>query len=299
MIGRVSDIDLRLLRVFATVVESGGFAVATAKLNVAESTISQHMSDLERRMGLRLCERGRAGFRLTDTGEEAYAATVALLAELDGFRDRLAALSPTMAGRFPIGLPDAIATFEGGRIAAALGRFLIRAPALHPVVAVLSPRDLERQVMDGKLACAVAPEHRRVAGLEYRPLFAEPNLLYCGAGHPLFARPDADIAEADIDASARISRGYLERFDAHLFANDHYAATVTETEAAAILILSGAFMGFLPTHYAQQWVEAGRMRPLLPHRYAFLSQFHLIARRTSAVSPLVELFADCLARDET
>ncbi|MFY8155210.1 MAG: LysR family transcriptional regulator, partial [Hyphomicrobiales bacterium] len=99
MIGRVSDIDLRLLRIFREVVEAGGFAVATAKLNVAESTISQHMTDLEKRLGVRLCERGRAGFRLTDVGQEVYEATMELLHDLDRFRDRLQEASAQVSGR--------------------------------------------------------------------------------------------------------------------------------------------------------------------------------------------------------
>ena len=78
MIGRLSDIDLRLLRIFVSVVDAGGFSLATAKLNVAESTISQHMTDLEKRLGMRLCERGRAGFRLTADGEQVYKATIDL-----------------------------------------------------------------------------------------------------------------------------------------------------------------------------------------------------------------------------
>ena len=69
VIGRLSDLDLRLLRIFVAVVESGGFSLASARLNVAESTISSHMADLEKRLGMRLCERGRSGFRLTDDGE--------------------------------------------------------------------------------------------------------------------------------------------------------------------------------------------------------------------------------------
>ena len=78
MLGRVSDIDLRLLRVFVSVVEAGGFSLATARLNVAESTISTHMSDLEARLGIRLCERGRGGFRITQRGQEVYQETLAL-----------------------------------------------------------------------------------------------------------------------------------------------------------------------------------------------------------------------------
>ena len=71
-ISSVTDIDIRLLRVFKTVVECGGFSAAEVELNIRRAAISQHMADLERRLGLTLCRRGRAGFRLTDEGRLAY-----------------------------------------------------------------------------------------------------------------------------------------------------------------------------------------------------------------------------------
>src|ERR1700736_933953 len=98
MIGRLTDIDVRRLRDFAAVVEAGGFSLATARRNVAESTSSQQMSDLESRLGMRLCERGRSGFQLTRNGEEVYKATVELLEDMTRFRDRLALLGSEMAG---------------------------------------------------------------------------------------------------------------------------------------------------------------------------------------------------------
>lgn len=63
--GQIADIDLRLLRVFRAVVESGGFAAAELELNVGRSVISRHIKDLETRLGLALCRRGRGGFALT------------------------------------------------------------------------------------------------------------------------------------------------------------------------------------------------------------------------------------------
>ncbi len=63
MLANLSEGDLRLLRVFAKVVEAGGFSAAQIELNVSQSTISTHMTALEQRLGVRLCERGRAGFQ--------------------------------------------------------------------------------------------------------------------------------------------------------------------------------------------------------------------------------------------
>ncbi len=64
----LGDTELRLLRVFASVVQYGGFSSAQTALGMTQATISTHMRHLEDRLGLRLCSRGRSGFLLTDEG---------------------------------------------------------------------------------------------------------------------------------------------------------------------------------------------------------------------------------------
>ena len=72
VLGQVSDMDLRLLQVFKAVVECGGMAAAELELNIGISTVSRHVKDLETRLGLVLCRRGRAGFALTAEGQRVY-----------------------------------------------------------------------------------------------------------------------------------------------------------------------------------------------------------------------------------
>ena len=69
---RISDADLRLLRVFAAVVDCEGFAGAQALLGLSASSISGYIAALEQRLGMRLCNRGRGGFSLTEKGAAIY-----------------------------------------------------------------------------------------------------------------------------------------------------------------------------------------------------------------------------------
>lgn len=68
LLAQVGDFEIRLLRLFKTVVECGSFTAAEGRLGITRSAISLHMNDLEKRLGMRLCQRGRAGFSLTDEG---------------------------------------------------------------------------------------------------------------------------------------------------------------------------------------------------------------------------------------
>jgi DNA-binding transcriptional LysR family regulator len=64
-------------------------------------------------------------------------------------------------------------------------------------------------------------------------------------------------------------------------------------EAQLILVLSGAFIGYLPAHYAQGWVERDELRALRDEHYAYNSAFYLVTQR-GAESPLIQRFAAVL-----
>ena len=53
------------------------------------------------------------------------------------------------------------------------------------------------------------------------------------------------------------------------------AATVSDMEAMAHLVLSGQFIGFLPVHYAAMWTRTDRMRAILPGRFTHTSTFEI------------------------
>jgi len=76
---QLSGLDFKLLRVFMAVVEAGGFSAAQNELNVGLAAISKQISDLEIRIGMRLCTRGREGFGLTEEGKLVYQASIEYL----------------------------------------------------------------------------------------------------------------------------------------------------------------------------------------------------------------------------
>jgi DNA-binding transcriptional LysR family regulator len=301
MIGRLSDIDFRLLRIFVAVVESGSFSIAATRLNVSESTVSSHMSDLEKRLEMRLCARGRAGFRLTEDGEDVYRATTELLEEATRFRDRLSSLRSALGGTLKLGLPDSMVTHDGSGMVECLKSYTARAPEVSLELMIMTPRELERGVLDGSLHLALGAEHRRISGLKYIPLFTEKNHLYCGRDHPFFPLADRDISSEMLDKASRISRGYLERFDEKFFTSPGHGATVHHIESAALLILTGRFIGFLPDHYARAWESQGRMRTIRRNKILIRSTISLMTRRDTAdnlrVATFIQVMREAAAKD--
>ena len=282
VLGQVSDMDLRLLQVFKAVVECGGLSAAELELNIGTSTVSRHIKDLETRLGLVLCRRGRAGFAVTAEGQRVYDETLRLLAAVDGFRASVDDIHDRMGGALHIALFDKTASNPRSRIHAAIADFVALAPDVKLHLHVGSIQAIERGVMDGSFAVGVIPAHRASASLRYDPLVGETMYLYCGAAHELF---EADHATLDWPALRRrddfAGLGYhspnMELAHAERLPRK---ATAFEQEAIATLILSGRFVGFLPDHYAESFVRRGQMQAVAPEQLHYTCDFVSVLRRS-------------------
>lgn len=292
--GSLADTDLRLLKVFTAVVECGGFTPAEAELGIARTTISTHIASLETRLGLRLCERGRGGFALTEAGRLVYDEALRLGAALEAFQARVSGAARKLTGDLNIAVIDGILTLPDIPIAQALARFRDAAPDVHVTLTVLSTEEMERRVQDGTIHVAFCGLHRPKSGLAYQEVAREVQYIYCGSAHPLFAKPDAAITEADLTAHAYVGLSLIQSTHA---AERPYrtrpAASAGNLEAILILLRTGRYLGRLPTQYAEAWQAKGDIRPLRPDLTRFDQSFALITRDVKRHPPVVAAFLEC------
>ncbi|HET6223269.1 MAG TPA: LysR family transcriptional regulator [Dongiaceae bacterium] len=294
MIPKLANIDLKLLRVFMAIVEAGGFAAAQAQLNVSASRISVQIADLEARLGTRLCQRGRVGFRLTDKGRLVYEACQRLFAALDSFRAEVGSAGGPLVGELQLGIVDNTLSNADSRLARAIERFKGRDNDVHVTLHILAPTELERAVLDGRIQVAIGAFHHHAVGLAYEPLFAEEQTLYCGRGHPLFTQAPEAVSLTEVTAAEFADRGYMEGLRGKQLARFRATATAYHMEALALLVLSGRYIAYLPSHYAAGWTARGLMRPLLPRQLCYQSLFEVITRKGAHPTPAASAFLDDL-----
>jgi DNA-binding transcriptional LysR family regulator len=272
---RLDTVDLRLLRVFATVVETRGFTAAQTVLNVTASTISNQIGALETRLGVKLCRRGRAGFKLTEDGEQVFSEAQKLFAAIDSFDLRASALRAHIRSNLVIGLVDNTITDPNAKISTLLRQFAASVRDVQLAIVVKAPNELLRDLLDEKLHIAIGSFPKILLGLTYAKLYDERHFFYCGARHPLFGLPSGQITMDLISRHRLISRGYWGSRDTKHISNGRSSATVNNMEAGAQLILSGEYLGYLPAHYAAGWVARGEMKPLLQDELTYDAPFEL------------------------
>lgn len=293
MLTRLRDMDVQLLRLFLTIVESGGFSAAQGTLGMAPSTIGTHMAKLETRLGFRLCDRGKSGFRLTPKGERVLQSTRRLLHAMDVFTRDTQHVSGTLLGELRIGLSERLSPDVVESIAAAVGRFRERAPDVLIEMIAVPPDELERRLLKGELQLAIGYFSGHQAGLHYAPLFVEHQSLHCGARHPLFAKKTVSVN--DIARASNVARLYKTNTSGAALRNAQPTAFSENVDADVIFILSGAHVGFLPDHVAAPWVAAGKMRRLLASKLSHTVEFQLATPRNSDGSEALEAFTAALA----
>lgn len=295
LIGHLADLDLRLLRCFLVVADCGGMSAAETELNQDTSSISRQIRDLESRLGLVLCRRGRSGFSLTPEGLQIYKAARQLFCSTQLFCDSVYSIQHRLVGSLHIGVFEKSASNPEAHIHEALSVFRQLAPEVDLRMHVGSLTSIERGVMDGQFHLGILPEHRRLESLEYQPLFSEHLCLYAGHAHPLFPAHDDGLRWSDIASHPVAALGYhtLSQFRS-VDPSFKPAATGSDQEAVALMVLSGQFIGFLPDHYARPFVEQGRMRPLAPARLRHQSVYSCVLRRAEAPLRVAEAFRQAL-----
>ena len=293
MLGNVQDTDIKLLRIFRQIVESGGFSPAQAALNMSASSISSHMSQLESRVGGRLCERGHGEFSLTEHGRNVLAASDELFLQLDSFQSAVAKSQNRLVGELRLGMIDNGITHPDERILEAINKFHENAPDATINLATYDYYGLEPNVVDGHIHIAIGLCLHRYNNLDYTPLFDERHLLYCGKKNPLFDTSPKKLNAEDISQASYVSWGDGDK----LFENDwsfNEVAYSAHPEGVAYFVLSGQFIGFMPDHYAQQWVDKGLIKPLLEDTYQRIANYYLIARNNDQQQEIVEAFIQAL-----
>lgn len=296
----LSDIDIRLLRVFHAVVKAEGFHNAQTTLNVSASTISTHMNQLEGRIGFKLCERGRGGFSLTVKGQLFYRHVLEFFGAMHSLEARARQLQKADDGHISLGIIDNLATDEQCPLHNALDAFYQEhsdASGARLSIQVLSPVDIEKGLLEQTLDIGIGIFYRQHPDLNYSPLYRERDVLVCQADHRLATVDDPrELADA-LASEQKVVRHFMQQQEfPFIQENDHSViASVSNVEEVALMILHGPFIGFLPRHFAARWIDSGKLVALFPNKFVRHSQIFLVQSKSSENPPRLLLdFLSCL-----
>jgi len=288
-----TEYDLRLLRIFASVVEHGGFAAAEVALGVTRSTISVHMSNLEARMKLKLCLRGRGGFSLTEDGQAVYRAVITLFDSLNDFSLAVGTLSKELSGELVILCADQLDKNKQRKLAEVIQIVHDSAPNLHIVLDNDSISNIERMLLSDKAHIGLLPKYQQIDGLKYSSLFDEPIYLCCGKEHRLFNKVDSDISDEELALMPATHPGIdVDNVGREQLKQLNLLAKSYQFDTRKTMILSGRYLGYMPQSYIQDELNQGEIRIIQPSTRTYQFNLSLVAKKFAKESKKSQLVID-------
>lgn len=100
------QIDLNALMLFYEVIEAGSFTAASAKLNLAKSSISRRLSRMEEQFGSILIKKSARKLTLTELGESLYQRCQRIAAELHAASSEASVEQSGMQGTLRVSVPS-------------------------------------------------------------------------------------------------------------------------------------------------------------------------------------------------
>ena len=265
-----SELELRQLRVFAAVVDSGTHTRAARSLGISQSTVSETLSALERTLGVTLFRKTAKGMALTASGEIllAYARRMAALtSELVG---ALAGASNDVKATLIVSAVESVGAYV---LPSRLSTLRARWPGVRVDVFTGSCEEIRDRVKDGAsdVGLVLEPE----TGPEVGEVLAKARLLILGAPtHPLARRgatPD-ELRPCHFymcDAAGNYHQALRQLFERAEVPAPRIEALGTIEGVKRGVLAGGTALGLLPEHAVEPELRDGvlaevRVRPALP-----------------------------------
>jgi LysR family transcriptional regulator, regulator of the ytmI operon len=166
-----SALSLRELLTFVTVARVGSALQAAKALGYAQSTVTLHVQNLERSLGVRLFERNGKRLALTDAGRLVVQEGRELLERAGDLHARARGIASETHGSVAIGVTEPLGTC---RLPAVIAAFRRRDPKVNVTVRTGSNVATVALLQSGEVDFAVCGRpRRRDPGIEFKKLFEE------------------------------------------------------------------------------------------------------------------------------
>lgn len=254
--------ELRQLRYFVQIVESGSLSRAAEMLRIAQPSLSLQVKSLEEELGIALLVRHPRGVTPTELGMVFCNHARKVLSEVEQAKDVVRSQAASPVGRVSVGLPTSACR--------GLSLPLVRAVAqrhprisLHIVEAMTG--SLDEWIQMGRLDVALLYNHRAYEHVAWTEMMSEDLMLIvpnAAAGAPRGPVPFQALSRLPLTLPSRLNvlRAVVEQ----IAARHEVELTVDDCDSLPCirqLVLAGA-MTIMPQFAFAEEIARGEMRAL-------------------------------------
>ncbi|WP_278262073.1 LysR substrate-binding domain-containing protein [Nocardia sp. AG03] len=295
--------DLEVLDLLVTVAELGSLGAAARRHGISQPAASMRISALERRLRVKLLDRGPTGSALTDAGESVVAHARTVLAAVGDLLDDLGRLRAEQAPRLRIAASKTIADHR-------IPHWLAALRADHPEVVIALEVENSTQVAalvrDGAADLGFVEGPHPPAGLGSRILGADDLVVVVAPEHP-WARRTTPVTLTELAGTALLWRepgsGTRDTVWDLLSTAGAPAGPAAELGSAAAIVAAartGMAPAVLSRLIAAHDLDTGALIEIpSPDSARLTRKFRAIWRRNTPPSGPAELLVDRAARLES
>ncbi len=202
------NIELRHLRYFLAIIESGNFSRAAKTLHISQPALSAQIKQLEKEMGSNLFNRLGRQVSVTESGEMLLLYARKILLEINEAKAAIHELAGLATGHLSIGV---VQTVNGYLIPHVTSLFLSRYPGISLRVMELSATEIEHGVVDGQLALGISFIPSEIESIEEEVLFSENLVVVAAKNNPLKKQRSISIRSLAKERFVTFPEGFWTR----------------------------------------------------------------------------------------
>lgn len=241
-------IDFLKLRAFQGVARAGGFTRASEQLHLSQSTISQHIKQLEQELGCPLFLRVGKRVVISQAGEVLLQYADNIFRELKNAEMSVREMNALRRGTVRLGVGATTLTY---RLPHILGEYNRRFPDIELIVLAGTTEFLLQSMRSKALDLAIIMSPKPETGLSMTPLGTEELVLVLNREHPLarkkILRPeDLTALRFILFEKHSVMQNLIDRWFEGLGVTPHITMEVENIEAIKALVRAGLGASLLP-----------------------------------------------------
>lgn len=274
------NLELFRLAVFAAVVDRDGYSAASRHLHLSQSTVSHHVAELQKTVGMELLSYAEGRIRLTPAGHEVYRSAQTMLNEQDSLRDALDDLRRGRGVRLRFG---ASLAFEQPYFMHQVVRPMQSAhPSTMLSIEFGHSGVTAQAVLDHKLDLAYVLNWHLPPGAVFEALGSTEFLFFAPRDHPLAAQdsvsPEQIAAAGLITAPATAVEATFYRDVMRRSGLEEYQPVLQISGLQTRMLAAEAGLGIVGTFVPAYAQLEGRLVPLRLDRPAGRAEIGLVQR---------------------
>ena len=254
--------EIRQLRAFVAIAESGTFTAGALRVHVTQAAISMQIRQLETEIGAKVFVRAPRHVILTEAGEQLLRRARHILREHDAALDEVAELAGAERGRLRIG--SASAMVLTGQLPSILKELRKQHPAAEIAVTSGTSEVLVDQILAGEVDVAFVSLPVDVRGIKTERLSQDQLVAIASPRHKLAKQK---TVSAYTLAGERLilgerggnTRRLIDQFFAQAGATLRVAMELSRQQAIKRMVEEDMGVGIVPLQSVKEEVEKGRL----------------------------------------